>query len=169
MSDVIKYQCCDILNFNKFFASVTSELNLYENEQITAMVDIVNKAEMKVKINIEKLIEEWIMVKKFIVTNVPKNSQAQDIRIMIYRHSRVNELKNLIDFFNTLPLVTVSVERGFSVMNHIKNECRSKILDDLLCALMKITIHGPEISLISNEFLEESIEHWKNGKNRLFI
>ncbi len=49
----------------------------------------------------------------------------------------------MIKYFLTLPIGTVEVERGFSIMNLIKTDTRSRIHNDLLDALIMIVKNGP--------------------------
>ena len=66
-----------------------------------------------------------------------------------------------------LTIRTASVERSFSQMKMIKTRLRSRLGEDNLSHLMKITIESPEI--LSDEELEEIVDVWNRKPRRISV
>jgi hypothetical protein len=64
----------------------------------------------------------------------------------------------------TIPLSTAWPERGFSAMKRVKTRQRSRLLDSTLCALLNISMNGPE-QLTDEEGLMIA-RLWKDNKKR---
>ena len=82
----------------------------------------------------------------------------------------VESMVKIIKFYLVHPVSNACVERGFSIMNLIKTDVRSRMLDDLLDASMAIKYNGLDsnkIKLDANLFQEE--ECWKNQRHRRFV
>lgn len=71
------------------------------------------------------------------------------------------DIQKLATIALTIPLSTCWPERGFSSMLRIKSKSRNRLLDELLCALMSISINGPaqldrgEAETIANKWLDK--------------
>ena len=63
-----------------------------------------------------------------------------------------------------LPVTTATVERTFSSMKLIKIRLRNRMGESTLEHIMIICIEGPDP--LSNETLEEVIDHYKHSKQR---
>ena len=55
-----------------------------------------------------------------------------------------SNIKFLIRTVLVLPANSADAERSFSIMNHIKNERRSKITSDNLDSILRLRINGPK-------------------------
>mmetsp|Transcript_23345 Transcript_23345/g.56616 ORF Transcript_23345/g.56616 Transcript_23345/m.56616 type:complete len:138 (-) Transcript_23345:77-490(-) len=73
---------------------------------------------------------------------------------------------NLLLIAVCVPMVTVHCERGFSALDRIKSKFRARMNDDLLDALMRISLEGP----VMKDFNPEPVFNlWlKSGSRRLF-
>ena len=63
----------------------------------------------------------------------------------------------------TIPASTLDCERGFSKQNIIKDIRKSKLGLDTLDALMRISLNGPELSVVDWNVVYEV---WRDTKSR---
>ena len=72
----------------------------------------------------------------------------------------------LIKFYLIYPVSNASVERGFSLMNLIKDDIRSLMHDDLLDASLAIKYNGldPKKIPMDSEIFIEAEDIWKSKK-----
>ena len=73
-------------------------------------------------------------------------------------------LSKLAAILSVLSVTTATVERTFSNMKLIKTRLRKRMGDDTLDSTMRISIEGP--GHLSNDILEEVIDHYKAVKTR---
>ena len=76
-------------------------------------------------------------------------------------------LSNLAAIVEVLPVTTATVERTFSSMKLIKTRLRSRMGEDTLEHTMRICIEGPD--RLTNDMLEEIVDHYKGLKNRRIV
>jgi hypothetical protein len=72
---------------------------------------------------------------------------------------------SLIQIIAVLPATSVDCERGFSTLNRIKADLRSK-LEDHLESLMRISSTNMDVSILRREYAEALIQKWRNRKER---
>lgn len=75
----------------------------------------------------------------------------------ISMNDRFPLLSKLITIIAVLPTSTASCERGFSIMNLLKNKFRSSLQTDSLNHLMMINMNGPSLEDFNPQ---KSVEHW---------
>ena len=116
------------------------------------------------------IIQEWNIVKSYLLTNCSKSSN-QDIYEELYGMDVVSNIIKLIRFYLCHPVSNACVERGFSLMNLIKTDVRSRMLDDLLDASMSIKYNGvePKDIAIDSELIRDAEDHWRNQRRRRFL
>ena len=75
-----------------------------------------------------------------------------------------DSMVKIIKFYLVHPVSNACVERSFSIMNLIKTDVRSRMLDDLLDTPMAIKYKGPDSIKIEldAELFQEAEECWKN-------
>jgi len=56
------------------------------------------------------------------------------------------EIRNLVRIVFALPVSTAEVERGFSILKHIRYDRRSRLTPDTLKDIMFLRINGPSVS-----------------------
>ncbi len=66
-----------------------------------------------------------------------------------------------------LPVTTATVERSFSDMKLIKTRLRNRLGESTLDQTMRISIEGQD--KISENSLDNIIQHWKEQKNRKLL
>lgn len=69
------------------------------------------------------------------------------MRNFIYNNTKNEEIQELNMLINTLPISTADCERGFSLMNIICSDLRSKLAIKNIATLMFININGPPLSI----------------------
>jgi len=77
----------------------------------------------------------------------------------------------IIRFYLAIPISNAPLERGFSLMNLVKNDLRNRMNDDLLGALTAIKFNGtdPRNIPFDSKVFTDAEEHWKNAKGRRFV
>ena len=68
-------------------------------------------------------------------------------------YEMLDKFNPIINYFQSLPIGTVTVERGFSNMNNIKTELRNKMKEDLLDGLLDIRINDPDWKDFTDEMI----------------
>ena len=100
----------------------------------------------------------------------PRGSKSGSRRLQVApkmapRSTRLEPIRGIPAISNAI------VERGFSLMNLIKTDQRSRMLDDLLDSYLAIKFNGPdpkEMSFSFNFYLDAQ-EHWRNQKKRFYV
>jgi len=116
------------------------------------------------------LLQDWSIVKSYLLYKCKKLSN-KDIYQELFGMECAELFVKIIKFYLVHPVSNASVERGFSLMNLIKSDVRSRMLDDLLDASMSIKyngLDGNKLELNSEIFLLAE-EHWINQRKRRFI
>ena len=67
----------------------------------------------------------------------------------------------------TIPLATAWPERGFSALKRVKTQARNRIGNDLLSALLNVSMNGPEE--LSDEDALDIAKKWKEAKQRRVV
>ena len=122
------------------------------------------------------LLEEWQMFakamvqeKKKLVKETPNLSMSQLASAMFgcdaYR-SIFAELFKLLEIILSLPVSTATVEGSFSKMKLIKTRLRSRLTDDNLKRLMRISIKGPDLK---DAKFEEVLDIFKKSNRRILL
>ena len=96
-------------------------------------------------------------------------NECVKIRIMIkngiqFDINMYENLKKIIDFINTIPVTTASVERSFSTMNRVVSWVRNSIDKERASNLI---LQSVERELVDNLDLEEVIDFWARKKKRI--
>ena len=112
--DLEFYKELDILNFLKVNDISENEINDYGKETLTKLANEINNKVSCWKINLENMFDEWGFIKHYIRTCVPLDEERGIVLKLIYDLSEIIEFKKIINYFNTLPILTVPVEKGFN-------------------------------------------------------
>ena len=96
----------------------------------------------RVKINWPAFVERLFM------TPLSKYKGAAHVCAVLCKYAFYNkdafpDIQKLATIALTVPLSTCWPERGFSTMLRIKLKSRNRLLDEMLCALMNISLNGP--------------------------
>ena len=78
-------------------------------------------------------------------------------------HTNYPHIMKLWQAVLTIPASTVDCERGFSKQNIIKDIRKSRLGLDTLDALMRISLNGPELSIVDWNAVYEI---WRDTKSR---
>ena len=151
--------------------TIQKEANLtnpvFGEEEIAALVNFyTQKTYSKVPVTLlnDDVYEEWKLY-KICARKMNTLFSKEDNWISIFSGMKpmLPNLLDLIELYRILPLSTVDCERGFSRMNLIKTDLRSRLSDCRLEALMHISINGPEN--IENQ-LDQIIQEWNSKLDR---
>ena len=144
--------------------------NYKDNEVIDLLKFYNNHVPPQETINEKILLEEWFSIKAYLVHSCIHASNEEIYKEICYLDLAENFIK-IIRFYLTIPISNAPIERGFSLMNLIKDEVRSRMNDDLLGALLAIKFNGtnPQSIPYDSKFFQETEEHWRNAKVRRFI
>ena len=135
-----------------------------------------NKADQK-----EELLNEWGAFKFILHKMKGKVNDEQKIakctpleRAMILFFQHKNEFQyfyphmlHLIEIILSAPVTNAWPERGASAIKRIKTRFRSRIQQDLLNALLHISMNGPPVgSSDAESLISKALQAWNDKKNR---
>ena len=110
---------------------------------------------------------EWKLFRQLMHLHHKKSSLQQVLSALLTNTSLASTFPNLAKLaaiLIVLPVTTATVERTFSSMKLIKTRLRNRMGESTLEHTMRICIEGPD--RLSNETLEEVIDHYKHSKQR---
>jgi hypothetical protein len=115
---------------------------------------------------ISKQIEEqWLRLKLFVCERIllhERNFHTLWPRIATQENRFANIMK-LISLVSLLPMSTAACERGFSMMNRIKSDGRSRMGSTTLNSLMCISIDGPSLESFD---AQPAVNQWSSEVRR---
>jgi len=135
------------------------ERNQYGKKEIEELYLHLQKNLSRIFVSIpefEEVLEEWKVRKNFVYVNCKglRNPTIYSrwncfgiIKIMVY----------IIEYYQTLPIGTLSIEKGFSEMNQIKIDLRNRIKEDLLSCLLGIRLNGSPWTRIDDDLISRAI------------
>lgn len=110
-----------------------------------AEIDVLVKHFTPVLANPEKICDQWTMLKTrlFLEHTSLQNLTWPDVGRM---HSdSCQEVLNLMDLIQTIPVGTADCERGFNVMKMVKSDWRSRLDANTLSDLLVVQLTSPDI------------------------
>jgi len=140
------------INQNQFLSSVCNNLQMrlleYNNEdsKIICDIQILNKCTWPKDVNI-RFVEEKVkyLTQRFLINT---DTAIRGMRKFVDSNTIVinEELIELDVLIKTLPVSTAECERGFSLMNLICSDLRSRLTIQNISNLMFINVNGPPLS-----------------------
>lgn len=111
-------------------------------------------------------LQEWESLRSLMQTSEFKDKQAKHILKSLSSSDSLSALYPILSQFAqvalTLPVSNADPERGFSCMNRVKTELRSRLAVSSLDTLLRISIEGPEKDFDFNS----AITKWSRMRNR---
>ena len=148
-----------IFNFKNWPLGL-EELQVYGNEQLSSVVDHFEELLIRNDCDIDSVPFKWVELKIY-VSGLVATEPAVSYLDLWQRVIRQNEdrFKNIIVVL-MIAIHTSEVERGFSLMNRVKQHWRARLTTPTLNELMRISLLGPTC----NEFEPmEAIRLWWQG------
>ncbi|XP_073532536.1 zinc finger protein 862-like [Phyllobates terribilis] len=102
---------------------------------------------------IHSLLNEWYEFK--VLGKGKKLCELLDLALS--NTERFPVLGNLLSIVAVLPVSTSCCERGFSLMNMVKNQFRSRMQEESLSDLFMITMNGPSVKAFDPA---KAVDHW---------
>ncbi|XP_073524940.1 zinc finger protein 862-like [Phyllobates terribilis] len=102
---------------------------------------------------IHSLLNEWYEFK--VLGKGKKLCELLDLALS--NTERFPVLGNLLSIVAVLPVSTSCCERGFSLMNMVKNKFRSRMQEESLSDLFMITMNGPSVKAFDPA---KAVDHW---------
>jgi len=145
----IKLVC---INKNQFITSIINNLNMRlldnneEDKIIIQDIQILDKKTWPADVNIRFGEQEVKRLCNRFLLNQEKTLRG--LRILIDEETNeIEELNEINNLIKTIPCSTAECERGFSLMNIICTDIRSRLTIDNISNLMMININGPPLSI----------------------
>jgi len=145
----IKLVC---INKNQFITSIINNLNMRlldnneEDKIIIQDIQILDKKTWPADVNIRFGEQEVKRLCNRFLLNQEKTLRG--LRILIDEETNeVEELNEINNLIKTIPCSTAECERGFSLMNIICTDIRSRLTIHNISNLMMININGPPLSI----------------------
>ena len=92
--------------------------------------------------NDNEYLDEWNKIKNFAFVNC-KGQPNIEICSKLLTLEAFCIFNLIINYYKSLPVSTVAVERGFSEMNYSKIDLRDRMTEELLDELLGILVQGP--------------------------
>ena len=140
----------------------------YGREEIEILIEHYGEQKMALNrthtpiISAIEMRNEWRIIKSVIRKNHKTNELKEiDFWILIYElyNQKYSNLCKLVMIKLLMPMTTVSCERGFSALNFVKNEYRSRLSEDNLDKALRIAIEGPALE---NFDFADTYSYWRN-------
>ncbi|KAL4082353.1 hypothetical protein QTP88_030035 [Uroleucon formosanum] len=145
----IKLVC---INKNQFITSIINNLNMRlldnneEDKIIIQDIQILDKKAWPADVNIRFGEQEVKRLCNRFLLNQEKTLRG--LRILIDEETNeIEELNEINNLIKTIPCSTAECERGFSLMNIICTDIRSRLTIHNISNLMMININGPPLSI----------------------
>ena len=71
-------------------------------------------------------------------------------------------LEKIMQFFLSMPLNSVSCERGFRVQNRMRTKSQARLGEERLDQIMRSTINGPDFAVFHYQLAAEKFKAMKN-------
>ena len=155
-----------IFNF-KNWALGLEELQVYGNEQLSSVVDHFEELLIRNDCDIDSVPLEWVDLKIYVSGLVAAEPAVSYLdlwqRVIRQNEDRFKNIILVLMIVLLIPIHTSEVERGFSLMNRVKQHWRARLTTPTLNELMRISLLGPTC----NEFEPmEAIRLWWQGGRR---
>lgn len=155
-----------IFNFKNWPLGL-EELQVYGNEQLSSVVDHFTELLIRNDCDIDSVPLEWVELKIY-VSGLVAAEPAVSYLALWQRVIRQNEdrFKNIILVLKIvllIPIHTSEVERGFSLMNRVKQDWWARLTTPHLNELMRISLLGPACNAFEPM---EAIRLWWQGGRR---
>lgn len=100
-------------------------------------------------------------------TSEPLTSTSWCLQRVIQLESFYPQLSKIADILLSMPVSNAWPERGASALKRVKTRLRSSIKNDMLQALMQVSINGPSPGSEKGKFLvKTAVGNWVKRKNR---
>ena len=115
-------------------------------------------------VNLDNIDVQWESVKSVVYSTLSPE-QIKELNLLKFHRLFQNypDILSLFDLLATIPASSSEAERGFSQMNLMKSEIRTKLTDDHLNQLMRIKLEAPEVGLYDPT---AAIQKWNGAANR---
>jgi len=80
-----------------------------------------------------------------------------------------DKVKNFLQFLLVLPIVSVEVEKGFSLMNLTRTDLRNRISDDLFEDIIIVKYHGLDWRYLPLHIIDKWVDNYINKKKRRYL
>lgn len=109
--------------------------------------------------------QDFLAFKHFVVGHKDRCSFADFCKLLINEHhDEFPDFANFACIAIVIPLNSASCERGFSAQNNIKTNSRSRLGDDQVERLMKISVNGPHFAQFDYTDAKQKFRAMKNRK-----
>jgi len=174
--------------FDPLAVPESSELgfNVYGNRDISTLAQHFYQGDddTSQKTKSSKLLAEWHQIKFNINDNIKPNIPieiktgkssttstqwflSQLMKAKSEYQSFFGELLLIAEAAITLPVSNAWPERGASALKIVKNQCRSRLQNDMLEAMLHVKINGPVLgSPKMPSFVTRAVQSWLDKKNR---
>ena len=129
-----------ILDF-KMWPMETAAFETFGDLEISLLVDHFKTLLEKNGVSLGAISTEWSAFKHYSVQNLQGNSNIWPL-LLTYHREKFPNLCHLIEILQVFPISNAKVERGFSTMRRIKTDWRSRLAEETLDHLMRISIDG---------------------------
>ena len=155
-----------IFNFKNWPLGL-EELQVYGNEQLSSVVDHFEELLIRNDCDIDSVPLEWVELKIYVSSLVAAEPAVYYLdlwqRVIRQNEDRFKNIILVLMIVLLIPIHTSEVERGFSLMNRVKQDWRARLTTPHLNELMRISLLGPAC----NEFEPmEAIRLWWQGGRR---
>lgn len=121
------------------------DFNLWPTEELVLETFGDLEISLMVEISISAIPTEWNSFKHYWKQTLQGNTDVWPLLLTCY-HEKFPNLCHLIEIIHVFRVSNAKVERGFSTMRRIKTDWRSRLAEETLDHLMRISIDGVPLS-----------------------
>ena len=126
----------------------TPAFDTFGDLEVSLLVNHFKPLLEKNEVSLDAVPTEWSAFKYYAAQNLQGNSNIWPLLLTHYRGNFPN-LAHLIEILLLFPISNATVERGFSTMRQMKTDWRSRLGEETLDHLLRISADGPTLSLFN--------------------
>ena len=123
----------------------TAAFDTFGDSEVSALVNHFKPLLEKNEVSLSAISTEWTAFKYYAAQNLQGNSKIWPLLLTQYQGKFPN-LIHLIEILLLFPISNATVERGFSTMRRIKTDWRSRLNEETLNHLLRISSDGLPLS-----------------------
>lgn len=152
----------NLLNFISWPSVDSAAFDTFGDVEVSLLVNHFKPLLEKNNVALSTISTEWNAFKHYAAENLTGNS---NIWSLLLTHYQVNfpNLAHLIEVLLLFPISNATVERGFSTMRRIKTDWRSRLNEETLDHLLRISTNGPPLSEFN---LQTAVEQFLSSPRR---